>query len=310
MCNGGDAVGTLTRCLAIIVAILLGGACEPGDDDGTSPPPVESSVTSEPNSGESGATTSLPVPPSESVAVTVSQSGVTGWWDGRSWVAADGKRPVPVSGGEMYSVLRVTGPVVTKRGSAAKERCETDPGTSSIEIPGLAEDGTWPGPIAVSGVPNPRPRATNVLDTAAMVYREAAGKVLAERKIDDPDADVVQALRTDLEGDGKDEVVVVAERIADPGLYARAGDYSFVLLRGLVGEAVVTTVVAESVPDLTPNTTPFIQSHRVVAIADLNGDRRMEIAVANRQYEGAGMSVHELQPNGSIPAVMEVDCGA
>jgi hypothetical protein len=104
--------------------------------------------------------------------------------------------------------------------------------------------------------------------------------------------------------------VIVTERIADPGLYARAGDYSFVLLRRLVGEAVVTTVVAESVPDLTPNTTPFVQSHRVAAMADLNGDGRMEITVANRQYEGAGVAVHELQPDGAVPVVMEVDCGA
>lgn len=304
---GYDVAG---RALAIIVTILLGGACEPGDGEGTSPPPVESSVTSAPNGGGSGATTSSTLPSSGSVAVTVSPSGVAGWWDGQSWVAADGKRPVPVSGGELYSVLRVTGPVVAQRGSEAKEQCETDPGTASIEIAGLERDGSWPGPIAVSGVANPRRRTTSVLDTAAKVYREAAGKVLAERKIDDPDADVVQALRTDLEGDGKDEVVIVAERIADPGLYARAGDYSFVLLRRLVGETVATTVVAESIPDLTPNTTPFVQSHRVAAIADLNGDGRMEIAVANRQYEGAGVSVRELRPDGSIPAVMEVDCGA
>ncbi len=267
-------------------------------------------MTSAPNDGVSGATTSSATPSSGAVAVTVSPPGVVGWWDGRSWVATDGKRPVPVSGGELYSVLRVTGPVVAERGSQAEERCETDPGTSSIEIAGLERESAWPGPIAVSGVANPRPRTTSALDTAAKVYREAAGKVLAQRKIDDPDADVVQALRTDLEGDGKDEVVVVAERIADPGLYARAGDYSFVLLRRFVGETVVTIVVAESIPDLTPNTTPFIQSHRVAAIADLNGDGRMEIAVANRQYEGAGMSVYELGPDGSIPAVLEVDCGA
>lgn len=293
----------------LLTGVLLLAACD-DQREGTSPPPAESSVTSTSSSGGPATGTPSTRPPSGSVAVTVARSGVAGWWDERGWVAADGEQRVPISGGEKYSVLRVTGPVVTKRGSEAKERCETDPGTSSVEIPGLEGDGTWPGPIAVSGVANPRPRATSVLDAAAMVYREAAGKVLAERVIDDTDADVVQVLRADLEGDGKDDVVVVAERIADRGLYAKAGDYSFVLLRRPVGEAVVTTVLAESVPDLTPGTTPFILSHRVAAIADLNGDGRMEIAIANRHYEGAGVSVYELQPDGALPAVMETDCGA
>lgn len=180
-----------------------------------------------------------------------------------------------------------------------------------ITIPGLEGNDSQPGPIAVWGVPNPRPREAVVLDPAAHVYRETAGEVLAEHGIDDRDADVAEVLRVDLEGDGRDEVVVVAERIADSaGLFAGAGDYSFVLLRRVVDETAVTTVVARSVPDLTPGTTPFIESHRISAIADLNGDGRMELVLEVRQYEGIGVTVHELQPDGTTPAVIASACGA
>jgi len=94
------------------------------------------------------------------------------------------------------------------------------------------------------------------------------------------------------------------------GLYAKPGDYSFVPLRRVVNEVAVTTVVLQSVPDLTPDTTPFIQSHRVSAIADLNGDGRMELVVEGRYYEGIEVAVHELQPDGTTPAVIGSICGA
>lgn len=291
--------------VAAVAAILL-VACDPADD-GESLPTPDPFVTSE-NSARATSSTTRPM--SAAVSVTVTPSVVAGWWDGHGWVAGDETRPVPIAGGEIYSILGLTGPVTTARGSEARYRCETDPATSQVEIPGIESGGVRPGPIAVMGVDNPRPRSTSVLDPAAVIYRQEAGRVLAQRGIDDPDADVVQALRTDLEGDGTDEVVVVAERIADTHLYARRGDYSFVLLRRLVNDALVTTVVAESVPDLTPDSTPFILSHRVSAIADLNGDGRMEVVLENRQYEGAGVSIHELQPDGAMREVLAADCGA
>jgi hypothetical protein len=297
----------LWRVMAVVAVIVT--ACDSGSDR-EAPPPADASATSR-NRGPTAAA-SIPAPsPSAALAVTVAPYVVAGWWEGHGWVPADGKRPVPVSGGETYEILGLTGLVTTGTGSEAREGCETDPGTSMIKISGMEFNGSGPGPIAVSSVATPRPRLTSILDPAAPVYREAAGNVMTERGIDDPDADVVQALRTDLEGDGKDEVLVVAERIADrTGLYARPGDYSFVLLRRVVNGTVRTTIVAESVPDVSPDTTPFIYSHRVSAIADLNADGRMEVALELRQYEGIGVSVYELQPDGAMTAVMGSDCGA
>lgn len=297
------------RLMAVLVMVSTGCGSTGQADSGRS---AESTVTSA-NSPPTEATSASPPSPSAQVAVTVTPYLVAGWWDGQTWVVADGTRPVPVSGGERYSIVGLTGPVTTGSGSAAGPGCETDPGTSTIAVSGLDRDGDGPRPrpIAVSGVADPRPKPTTVLDPASPVYREAAGATLAEWGVDDQDADVVQALRADVDGDGTDEVVVVAERIADrDGLYARPGDYSFVLLRRVVNEAVVTGVMAHSLPDPTPGATPFIYSHRVAAIADLNGDGRMELVLELRQYEGVGVAVHELRRDGSTPAVLENDCGA
>ncbi len=255
--------------------------------------------------------TASPASPAQSatLAVTVTPYAVAGWWDGQSWVLADGSVPVPVKGGETYTVLHPDQTMSTARGSKPEEGCETNPGTTRVKVAGL--DAGAPSPsLALSGVANPKPRPVAVLSPAAVIYRQAAGALLRKRGIDDPDADVVQVLRSDLEGDGRDEIVVVAERIADKDLFARVGDYSLVFVRRVVNEVAVTTVLGESIPVSKPGETPFVLSRRVAAVADFNGDARMEIALANRYYEGAGIDIHELKADGSIPVVMRGACGA
>lgn len=246
--------------------------------------------------------------------VIVGPESVAGWWNGREWVEADGGvAQVPVKGGETYKLVRLDDPIVTATGSAAQEGCETNPGTSKVDIAGLNRefDIAEPPSIAVSAVNNPRPRAVEVLNPQAKLYKEAAAQLLKRRGIDDNDADVVQVIRADLDDDRKNEVIVVAERLADPKtLYAEVGDYSLVFLRRVVDERLTTTVVEESIPVARPEETPFITSQRLAAVADLNGDGRMELAVSGRYYEGAGVNFYELKPDGTIAEVMRSGCGA
>jgi hypothetical protein len=240
----------------------------------------------------------------------VTPYAVAGWWDGAAWVEADGAVPIPVAGGETYSVVRLDEPIASAKGSKLKEGCETNPGSSDVDIPGLDTAARLPA-VAVSGVANVRPRTVTPLSASVAVYRRSAGALLAARGIDDPDGDVTQVVRADLDGDGKDEVVIVAERIEDQrGLFAKAGDYSIVFIRRLVNEMQVTTLVSESIPKPKAGETPFILSRRVSAIVDLNGDGKMELVLSNRYYEGRGMEVHELKPDGSLPLVMQGWCGA
>lgn len=252
-------------------------------------------------------------PSPSATAVVVGPDSVAGWWDGEAWVmAVDGPSRVPVTGGETYRIIRLAEPIATAVGSAATEGCETNPGSSRIEIPGLERvfEEHDPPPFALSGVIDPRPRRVEVLEPRSKVYREAAAELLQQRDVTTP-AEVIQVLRSDLNGDGKDEVIVVAERLADQRtLFAEVGDYSIVFVRQVVDEKVDTTVISEFIPRLDPNETPFINSQRISAVADLNGDGRMEIALSGRYYEGAGMTFYEMKPDSRFEEVLRSGCGA
>ena len=83
---------------------------------------------------------------------------------------------------------------------------------------------------------------------------------------------IKQVLRIDLEGDGVNEVLVVAEDV--PGdLLAEAGDYSIVFMQRWSGGRWRLSVIGESVViELADGETPFVLSFAVGAVADLNGD--------------------------------------
>jgi hypothetical protein len=294
--------------LAAIFALLSTGCGSerPGQTTSTTPS-AEPPPSPSPNPSPAGSALS-------GTPVIVGPESVAGWWDGRKWVAATGGvSQVPVKGGESYKLVRLGDPIIAATGSVAKEGCETNPGTSKIDIPGLVRKfaDAEPPPVAVSEVDDPRPRAVEMLNPQTKLYKDAAAQLLKERGIDDDDADVVQVVRADLDDDGKNEVIVVAERLADPeSLFAKVGDYSLVFLRRVVDERLTTTVVEEYVPVAKPDETPFITSQRVAAVADLNGDGRMELALAGRYYEGAGVNFHELKSDGTIPEVLRSGCGA
>jgi len=252
------------------------------------------------------------VPPAagaEPAGPIVALEGVLGTWSGSDWVRW-GSGDTPPSGDE-YQIVRLDEPITTAVGAVSPVLCSVE-GEAGVDV-GLefSGDPLVPAPIAVAGVTDPRPRAVEVLDPASPVYREAAVGVLAGLGITDADPGIGQVVRGDLDGDGAAEVLVVAERLADPdGLLASEGDYSVAFLRRVVGGAVETTVVASSVPEVAPLATPFIEAYRVAALADLNGDGRMEVVVNGRYYEGSSAVVYELRPDGTLAEVLSAGCGA
>ena len=247
------------------------------------------------------ATTTRPegVPP-----VVVSRYGLMGWWDG-DWVVPEGLDEVPVEGGETYQVVMLDQPQSTAIGGAAR-LCEPSL-TPVLDLdPPLPGDFGDAGAIAVLSDWELRPSPITVLGELIGEHRDAVIDVL-ERLGMLSEPEVYQHLGADLESDGSEEVIIVAKQVGD-ALFAQPGDYSVALLRKIIeGEwqtAILETSLAE--PD-----SPYILSHSVAAVADLNGDGKMEIVIDAAYYEGAGSVAYEYVDNDiGAQAVLNGGCGA
>ena len=316
--------------VAAAVALVAGiaGAVAAVSDDGPSdvstnpdPAPTTTVPRPEPTTSSTSTTTTtteatdpgvslgdtVADPPPTGAAPTgpfVAAEGMLGSWSGTAWVPWD-VGTTPPSGDE-YQVVGLDQAITTAVGRPGTD-C-TPEGNPIVDLGLSAADKLDPVPIGVGGVADPRPRGVEVLAPSA--YRDATVEFLASRGIDDPNPKVSQAVRSDIDGDGTAEVVVVAERISDPvSWYAAAGDYSVVFLRHLVGGQIRTSEIALWSAGPSPEQSSTNVVHRVEAVADLNGDGRMEIVVGAHLWESSSTAVHELRPDGTLPEVLSVGCG-
>jgi len=306
-----------------LVAGIVGAVAVTSDDDSsdvsTDPDPAPTTTTeidhdtattstSTTETTDPGAPSGPTVPPpppagTEPTGPFVAVEGMLGSWSGSAWVPWEvGLTPTY---GEEYQVVGLAEAVTTAVGQPGAD-C-TPVGNPIVDLGLRAADKLDPVSIGVTGVGEPRPRGVEVLDPSA--YRDAAVEVLSGHGIDDPNPQVSQAVRSDIDGDGAAEVVVVAERISDPtAWYAAAGDYSVVFLRRVVGGGVRTTEIAVWIADPT-TAAASAEVYRVQSLADLNGDGRMEIVLGARFWESSSTMVHELRSDGTIPEVLSVGCG-
>ncbi len=236
--------------------------------------------------------------------------GGLGWWDGGNWVQVDEATSLPVSGGEDYQIALLG---VDARTTGGSEELLCEP----VNNPGvvLADEnllGDWPGPfgVAISAdwdlVPN---LVEETVDDGT--YAAIASGLLADLGLSVANPPIKQVIRVDVEGDGVNEVLVVAEDVPE-GLLAEVGDYSIAFLQKVVQGAPATSVIGKSVVvELAEGETPFVQSFTVAAVADLNGDGRMEIVLDSAYYEGVGVEVWEYVNDDIGPlAQISSGCGA
>ena len=153
---------------------------------------------------------------------------------------------------------------------------------------------------------NPMPRVLQAIDSAA--YKKIVADVLKTKGIAKTTVKIEQAYRVDLEGDEQDEVILVATFYKN-GLDSspNAGDYSFVLVRKIVGKTVRNIVVAG---DFIKRNIEFGAPNQYVlsSIADLNGDGKMEIVIYGEYYEGSWAEIYEIKGN-KPTKVLETGCG-
>jgi hypothetical protein len=237
--------------------------------------------------------------------LVVAPFGALGWWDGSGWVQVESGTTLPVAGGEDYQVALIgqEGIVV---GGPPSTLCEpvNNPG---VVLENEAILGDFPGPIGV-GISAPwiiTPHLVETLEDDG-TYSAFATELLAERGLDVPEPTLRQILQVDLEGDGVNEVIVVAEDVTE-GLFAEDGDYSIVFKRQTAQGDVRTSILGESV--IVTASDPFVTSYSIGALADLNGDAVMEIVITGAYYEGIGVEAWESTAEGPVMRISS-GCGA
>ncbi len=119
-----------------------------------------------------------------------------------------------------------------------------------------------------------------------ILYEKEIEKILLAHGVKPNGIAIVQQLRVDLDGDGKDEVLLNARSKENYEDQPKPGNFRIVLVRKLIGTTVQTFVLTAS---LCPQQVPFatgltVQSFTITGVLDIDGDGQQEVEI----YEQPG----------------------
>lgn len=158
---------------------------------------------------------------------------------------------------------------------------------------------------------NPMPRLPQSISLTDKALEKSVAEFLKTKGIAKSKIVITQAFQIDLEGDGQNETIIAGNYYKrDTYEEQSVGDYSFFLLqttvkaktRNIWFEGDFFTAKLLDSGEYDPPTT-----REISAIADLNGDGKMEFALWDIYYEGNRSSVFEMK-NGKPVRVMESVC--
>lgn len=155
---------------------------------------------------------------------------------------------------------------------------------------------------------NPVPRIPKTIDLNNATYKTVVTNFLRRKGIARPVVQIKEAFRVDLEGDGVEEVVLSATYYKK-GLSSAAavGDYSFVIVRKAIDKIVTDHLLQGDFIFKKVDFGAPTENH-ISAIADLNGDGKMEIVLYGFYYEGDFASAFEMK-NGRPVKIKEFEIG-
>lgn len=248
---------------------------------------------------------------------------------GGKWL--DGKTAAPQLGksARAYQLYTQSGRTKTQTCSAP------DPDPEGVD-PGRAHDFTVrcglknpetpeadPFLIGIGGATTPLPRPVTFLTGNPAVYRKVVQDYL-QRRIPNAPVTLDRVIRVDLEGDGKDEVLIAAHYFVRRKmdicskedcplpLRGKPGWYSVVLLRKLDGSQVKTTAIAEDVYPITAKLEERVPTYyNIVGLFDVDGDGRFELLISSDYYEGGYTDLLQFgkRREGNLEGTVLASCG-
>jgi hypothetical protein len=236
---------------------------------------------------------------------------IMGVLENERWMSADEISPTSktlIRAG-MQAVVLGTNGVVGKASIGGRFEADGAPcdWVRSTDIKTSVQSLIFPA-YAISAKWNPAPRAIQNIPLENAAYQKIMAAELKARKINAPVV-MSQILKADLDGDKVDEIILVAqrpkatfsdERRLEPKYETGVGDYSLVLVRKVMAGKVQTFTLAERVirkpfdqKALENGVGPqmSVLTQYVTAIADIDGDGRMEVFVDDYTHEGEGVTI-------------------
>ena len=210
-----------------------------------------------------------------------------------------------IEGGEEYKVYSVTG----------FEGVGTGTAVHSSRLFAVAKDaqtlGFGAARLAIRSGWEAVPRQAVAMGAKNPTYGKILKDYLGRNGLPDATPQITQLFKVDLEGDGADEVVIVAQNVvgrnaavtweADKPLShaegipgsAKKGSYSLVLVRKLVGGKVHEIPLAQYAASKNSGTPPLL--HKVQQFADVNGDGVMDIILGENSSKGFSYQVYTVK---------------
>lgn len=244
----------------------------------------------------------FPEQPSE--AVEPIDYEVLGGFD-KTWL--EGKN-TPVPKGLSYTVWNLSGKQSRAANGSAKESygppCED---TFGVKVSPPPSRKNW---VIASTAPwNLRPRPVVILANNNSIYRTVVSDYLKAKGIKTPEVKITSVVRTDLDGDKQDEIIIAATRVTMngnlPAARANLNDYSVLLVRKVVAGKVQTFALGEEI-HLKVESDEDIKNGiygnnpdlwELVNVLDLNGDGKLEVIFFNAIYEDYGVFALEWAGN-------------
>ena len=225
--------------------------------------------------------------------IELKESCVIGGVKSQRWVAAEhiAKAVKPKQKLNLYTLSGPAGEFTIDKISS------DDCGGESVESSSKATEG-----VAISAPTwEVMPRTPRPLDRKDTTYTKVVSDILISNGLRKPEVEINEGYKVDLDGDGKDEVVILASsfkrgvgELTGVGHGSSSGDYALVLVRKIVDDKVKNIFI---IKDLRrgENEGPLVRGYHLSAIADLNGDGVMELVLYDAYHEGSASHVIEIK---------------
>jgi len=160
---------------------------------------------------------------------------------------------------------------------------------------------------------NPLPRMPKKISLTDKTYQKIALDFLKTKGMKIKSVKIENIFSIDFEGDGTDEIFIEGTNYKDEngeiGSPARAGNYSFVLMRKVINGKAKNFLIAGEFNPKKPEIEDYITEVDLSAVADLNGDGKMELILKSTySYGGMSSGIYEVD-NAKLKEVLSIECG-